>query len=279
MIEELFDIERYAYRDSPIHRLDARVKILVVFAAIVAMVSVPYSPLVFTVGVIFFAFFIVLWAFTRLSPIVYIKRALVIIPLWGVVILFQIFIKNPYYTEFTTLYTLPFGICIYAESIQFAFILFVKFLITISFVILLSSTTKVQDMLDGGQRLGLPAEFALALGMMIRYLFVFGYMYRKIVQTLETKAFDPFDRNLPYRYRMRQIGYTIGTMFVRSYEQGERVYMSMLCRGYGKQSHLFLKKKGISSREWAFLMVSLSFIVIIPVWVWFTKYSIYQTLI
>jgi len=112
-----------------------------------------------------------------------------------------------------------------------------------------------------------------------RYLFVFGYMYRKIVQTLETKAFDPFDRNLPYRYRMRQIGYTIGTMFVRSYEQGERVYMSMLCRGYGKHSHLFLKKKGISSTEWAFLVVSLGFIVIIPVWVWFSKYSIYQTLI
>ena len=81
--------------------------------------------------------------------------------------------------------------------------------------------------------------------MMIRYLFVFGYMYRKIVQALETKAFDPFDRNLPYRYRMRQIGYTIGTMFIRSYEQGERVYTSMLCRGYGRQSHLFYKEKRI----------------------------------
>ena len=80
---------------------------------------------------------------------------------------------------YTTVAVLPFGINIYAESIQFAFILFVKFIITISFIILLSSTTKVQDMLDGGRRLGLPAEFALALGMMIRYLFVFGYMYRK----------------------------------------------------------------------------------------------------
>ncbi len=273
MIEELFDIERYAYRDSVIHRLDARAKILVVFATIIAIVSVPYSPIVLTVGTIFFIFFLVLWALTRLSPMVYLKRALLIIPLWGIVILFQIFIKNPYYTEYTTLVALPFGINIYAESIQFAFILLVKFIITISFIILLSSTTKVQDMLDGGRRLGLPAEFALALGMMVRYLFVFGYMYRKIVQTLETKAFDPFDRNLPYRYRMRQIGYTIGTMFIRSYEQGERVYTSMLCRGYGRHSHLFLKKKGFKLSEWVFLVVCLGFIIIIPVTAWLKQVS------
>ena len=268
MIEELFDIERYAYRDSIIHRLDARVKIVVVFAAIIAMVSVPYSTMVFTVGAIFLLFFCLLWSLTSLSPVVYLKRALLIIPLWGVVILFQIFLKNPYYQEFHPLMVLPFGIAIYAESVQFALILLVKFVATISFVILLSSTTKLQDLLDGSQRLGLPAEFALALGMMFRYLFVFGYMYRKIVQTLETKAFDPFDRNLPYRYRMRQIGYTIGTMFIRSYEHGERIYTSMLCRGYGKNSHLFVRKKPILRNEWAFLCLSLAFVIAVPLWVY-----------
>jgi cobalt/nickel transport system permease protein len=275
MIEELFDIERFANRDSYLHRLDARVKIIVVFAAIIAMVAVPYSTMVFTVGAIFFIFFMVLWAISGLSPWIYVKRALVIISLWGIVILFQIFLKNPYYTEYHAIVTLPFGISIYAESVQFAFILFTKFIITVSFVILLSSTTRVQDLLDGGQRLGLPSDFALALGMMIRYMFVFGYMYRKIVQTLETKAFDAFDRSLPYRYRMRQIGYTIGTMFIRSYEQGERVYISMLCRGYGKQSHLFIKKKSLITTEWAFLTICIGFIVIMPVAIWLSHFALY----
>jgi len=272
MIEELFDIERFANRDSFIHRLDARVKIVVIFAAIVAMVAVPYSTMVFTIGAIFFIFFIVLWALSRLSPSIYLKRALVIISLWGIVILFQIFLKNPYYSEYTTIVILPFGIRIYAESVQFAFILFTKFMVTVSFIILLSSTTRLQDLLDGGQRLGLPADFALALGMMIRYLFVFGYMYRKVVQTLETKGFDPFDRNLPYRYRMRQIGYTIGTMFIRSYEQGERVYISMLCRGYGKKSHLYIRKKSLNTIEWTFLTASICFIIIMPVTIWISHF-------
>jgi len=232
MIEELFFIEKQAYHDSFMHRLDARVKIILAFAVIIAIVAVPYSPIVWTVGTIFFAFFVVLWAASGVSPIIYAKRLAAIVPLWGIIILFQIFFKNRYYTDYHVLYTLPFGISIYAESVEFAWILAVKFLICISFIILLSSTTKMQDLLQGASRLGLPAEIALALGMMIRYLFVFGYIFRKVNETLRTKCFDAFDRHLPYRYRLRQLGYTIGTMFIRSYEQGERVYTSMLCRGY-----------------------------------------------
>jgi len=243
MIEELFAIERDAYKDSVIHRLDARVKITIAFAAIIALVAVPYSPMIFTVGAIFFGFFCILWLCTRLSLVIYAKRVLSIVPLWGIIIFFQIFLKNKYYTDYTVVMSLPFGINIYAQSIEFAFILLVKFVICISFIILLSSTTKMHEMLEGAARMGLPAEFALALGMMIRYLFVFAYMFRKINETLKTKCFDAFDRHLPFLYRLRQLGYTMGTMFIRSYEQGERVYTSMLCRGYGRDSYLFVAKK------------------------------------
>lgn len=274
MIEELFQIERDAYRDSPMHRLDARIKIILSFAAIIALVAIPYSPMIYTVGAIFFVFFCVLWAFTGLSPVTYLKRLMTIVPLWGVIIFFQIFLKNKYYTDYHSLLTLPFGIHIYAESIEFAFILLVKFVVSISFIILLSSTTKTQDLLEGAARMGLPAEFALALGMMIRYLFVFGYMYRKINETLRTKCFDAFDRKLPYRYRLRHIGYTIGTMFIRSYEQGERVYVSMLCRGYGRESYLFIRKKPLKQAEVAFLAGSVLFIIIIPVGVWLLAFRL-----
>lgn len=270
MIEELFQIERDAYKDSPIHRLDARVKIVLAFAAIIALVAVPYSPMIYSVGAVFFLFFCVLWGLTRLSPVVYAKRLLAIVPLWGIIIFFQIFLKNRYYTTYDVVMSLPFGINIYAQSIEFAFILLVKFVVCISFIILLSSTTKMHDMLEGGARMGLPAEFALALGMMIRYLFVFGYMFRKMNETLKTKCFDPFDRHLPYRYRLRQMGYTIGTMFIRSYEQGERVYTSMLCRGYGRESYLFVTRKPLKRTEWAFLGASLLFIIAIPVAFWMT---------
>jgi len=268
MIEELFFIEKQAYHDSFIHRLDARVKILLAFSVIIAIVAVPYSTMVYTVGAIFFAFFVVLWTISRISPVVYGKRLLAIVPIWGIIIVFQIFFKNKYYTDYTVLWSLPLGINIYAQSVEFACILAAKFLVCISFIILLSSTTKLQDMLQGASRLGLPAELALALGMMIRYLFVFGYIFRKVNETLKTKCFDAFDHQLSYRYRLRQLGYTIGTMFIRSYEQGERVYTSMLCRGYGRDSHLFITKKPLLGHEWAFLSLSVLFIIVVPVGVW-----------
>lgn len=64
-------------------------------------------------------------------------------------------------------------------------------------------------------------------------------------------------------------------MFIRSYEQGERVYTSMLCRGYGRESHLFIAKKPLLTGEWAFLFSCIAFIVAIPVTVWFTQVRLF----
>lgn len=274
MIEEIFQIEKHAYKDSFIHRLDARVKIILAFAVIIAIVSVPYSIMVYTVGAIFFGFFLILWALTRLSPRVYLQRLIEIAPLWGIVIFFQIFLKNKYYMDYHAVLALPFGISVYSESIEFAFILLVKFIVSISFIILLSSTTKVQDILEGGTRMGLPADFALVLGMMLRYLFVFGYIYRKVTDALVTRCFDAFDRKLPYRYRLRQMGYILGTMFIRAYEQGERVYISMLCRGYGRDSYLYVKKKSLGQKDLAFLSLSIAVVIAVPVFVWLVPFRL-----
>ena len=268
MIEELFYIEKSAYKDSHIHRLDARVKIICAFSLIIAMVAVPYSRIVFAVGGIFFVFFLMIWVVSHLPPAIFVKRLAMILPFGLFIILFQIFFTNQYYTVFHTIADLPFGLHIYAESLEFSAILLVKFVVSVSSIILLSSTTKLQDMLEGAGRMGLPAEFALILGMMIRYLFVFAYMYRKVNESLATRCFDPFNPELPYRYRMKQVGYTIGTIFIRSYEQGERVYTSMLCRGYGSKSHIFLIKKPLKRIEWIELTLCMIFIITVPVVIW-----------
>ncbi|MFA6673516.1 MAG: energy-coupling factor transporter transmembrane component T, partial [Methanoculleus sp.] len=161
-----------------------------------------------------------------------------------------------------TIATLPFGIEVYAESVRFASILLVKFLVSISFIILLSSTTRMQDMIEAAGRLGLPREFTLTLGMMVRYIFVFADMFGRIRTAMETRCFDPLDRTLPYRYRLHQVGYTVGTIFIRSYEQGERTYTSMLCRGYGANAGLYIGKKPLRAGEVVFFAATLAFIVL-----------------
>ena len=270
MIEELFYIEKAAYRESFIHQIDARVKIIGMFALIISMVAIPYSTLVLSIGIIFFAFLTVLWTLAGLPWLIYAKRLLMVLPFGFFIIVFQIFFTNRYYPVFHVIANLPFGIHIYAESIEFAVILLVKFVVCVSAIILLSSTTKLHDMLEGAGRMGLPPEFALTFGMMIRYLFVFGYIYRKVNESLATRCFDPLNSALSYSYRMKQIGYTVGTIFIRSYEQGERVYTSMLCRGYGKDSHIFIEKKPLRAFEWSFLLFCLIIAITVPVTIWLT---------
>jgi len=275
MMEELFYIEKSSYRDSIVHQLDARVKIIGLFAVIIAMVAIPYSTMVLSTGILFLAFLGALWALACLPWRVYAKRLIMVLPFGFFLIFFQIFFTNRYYAVFHVIATLPFGIQIYAESVEFATILLVKFIVCVSAIILLSSTTKLHDMLEGAGRMGLPPEFALIFGMMIRYLFVFGYIYRKINESLATRCFDPFDTALPYRYRMKQIGYTVGTIFIRSYEQGERVYTSMLCRGYGRHSFLYINKKPLSRCDVAFLSVSIIFVITVPVILWVTAVRLF----
>jgi cobalt/nickel transport system permease protein len=76
MIEDLFDLEQVTSRTSIIHSLDARVKIIVCTAAIVALVAIPYSPVVYTVSAIFFVLFLILWALSGIPGMVYIRRLL-----------------------------------------------------------------------------------------------------------------------------------------------------------------------------------------------------------
>lgn len=268
MIEELFAIEQVAQGTSPVHRCDARVKILVVFAFIIAAVAFPYTTGVYLPCAVFLAFFAVLWAVSRISPLEYLKRLLLVLPFGFFLIIFQIFFTNPHYAEFHPLVTLPLGIAVYAESVEFATILTAKFLVCISFIILLSSTTTMQGMLEGAGRLGLPTEFTLILGMMVRYLFLFGRMYVRVTAALQTRCFDALDRTLPYRYRLKMLAYEVGTIFIRSFEQGERTYTSMLCRGYGRDSRLLITKKPLRVVEWAFLAGTIAFIVATSALAW-----------
>ena len=64
-------------------------------------------------------------------------------------------------------------------------------------------------------------------------------------------------------------------MFIRAYEQGERVYTSMLCRGYGRNSFLFVTRKPLKRGEWAFLSACMLFIIVVPLTVWLTSVRLF----
>ncbi len=197
--------------------------------------------MIYTVGAIFFAFFVVLWTVSRLSPAVYLKRltSCRLASSDHIPDLFQ----EPVHESFTTIAYPAVRDRDLCESVGFASILLVKFLVSVSFIILLSSTTRTRDLPRGAGRLGLPAEFTLTLGMMLRYLYVFGYDTEDDPVALETRCFNPFDRTLPCRYagwRRWRMPWGPSSSGPTSRGNGRT---AMLCRGYGRESHLYASRK------------------------------------
>ena len=91
----------------------------------------------------------------------------------------------------------------------------------------LAATTQPQDLLRGLQRLRVPDLFVQIMGFMIRYLDVVTAELARMMTALRSRGCDPRSpRHWPVLAR------SLGALFIRSYERGERVHLAMLSRGY-----------------------------------------------
>jgi cobalt/nickel transport system permease protein len=64
-------------------------------------------------------------------------------------------------------------------------------------------------------------------GFMVRYLGIVAGEGRRMHVARQSRGYDP-----RWLWQARGIAASAGTLFVRSYERGERVYLAMLSRGY-----------------------------------------------
>lgn len=91
----------------------------------------------------------------------------------------------------------------------------------------LAATTEAGDVLDGLRRLRMPGLIVEIMGFMIRYLDVVTADLGRMITAMRSRGVDPRSpRHWPALAR------TLGALFVRSYERGERVHLAMLSRGY-----------------------------------------------
>ena len=93
---------------------------------------------------------------------------------------------------------------------------------------LLVATTDVRDLLQALDRLHVPRAFTAITGFMIRYVEVITGELRQMRVARISRGHDP-----RWIWQARAVAATAGTLFIRSYERGERVYLAMASRGYG----------------------------------------------
>lgn len=219
-------IDRFSQGESPIHRLDARAKLLAVLAytgvlvsfdryAVAALVPMTIAPLA------------MLWL-GRIPLWFALRRVLLLSPFIAMLCLF-----SPFYDRAIHLVAFGpwrFGVAggwLTAASIA------VKFALGVLALTALTCTTPFALLLEAMRKLRAPRLLVMQLGFLYRYLFV---LIGEAMRIRRARDFRGAAR-APAGRRLRAVGGVIGSLFVRTLDRSERIHMAMRARGYRGEPH------------------------------------------
>nr|WP_227467055.1 cobalt ECF transporter T component CbiQ [Nocardioides lijunqiniae] len=202
---------------SAVHRAPAHLKILALVAFMLTVVATPrdWYP-------VFGGYLLVVVSVVLLSrvPVLYVVRRMVIEVPFVVFALLVPFIATGPRTEVL-------GVAVSEPGLLAAWGLLAKGTLGVMASLTLAATTEPTDVLVGLRRLHLPDLVVQIMGFMIRYLDVVTADLGRMMVSMRSRGMNPRSpRSWPTLAR------TLGALFIRSYERGERVHLAMLSRGY-----------------------------------------------
>jgi cobalt/nickel transport system permease protein len=205
---------------SPLHRLDARAKIIGLIGFVVVIVSTAAQA--FWAFALYAAILAFLVGLSRL-PVGYVaKRMLVVVPFVLMVAIFLPF----FHRSGVGGYSLG-GLQVTADGLLVLWNVAAKGTFGALSMILLGSTTTFPDMTEGFARLRVPRVFVLIVSFMYRYSFVFVEELRRMQRAMASRNY-----RARWLWNVPVLGRMLGALFLRSYHRGERVYVAMVSRGY-----------------------------------------------
>jgi len=207
----------YLHRHTVVHSLPSHLKIIAALSFILIVVSTPVTQ-----WGAFVAYFLWLFVVVRIAQIPYgtlFKRALIEIPF----IFFAILM--PFFGSGETIQVGPFEL--YREGLIAGAGIVVKGTLGVMTAIILSTSTTAREILRGLERLRLPVLMVQIASFMLRYVNVVNDEMERMKIAQESRGFEATGMK-----SWRVLATAAGALFIRSYERGERVHLSMLSRGY-----------------------------------------------
>ena len=220
-------LDQYSDRDSFIHRLDPRTKFVATLLFILLLSSLP--PGGWPAFALCFLLVATLILWSRLPVLFVLKRSLVIVPFVLLITLFIPFFKEG---EVAGSYNIwIWQVQVTYSGLQLLGNILAKAWLSILSLILLTATTRLPNLLKGLAQMGLPRVIIMILSFMYRYIFILMDEVMRMRQARDSRNFGG-----GRRWQVQTVGNMIGTLFLRSYERGERVYAAMVARGFDGQS-------------------------------------------
>ncbi len=234
-------LDTLSYKDTFVHRLDPRVKILVSFLFILFVVSYPKYELSALMPFFIYPVFLLTAGNIPFKAIA--KKVLFVSP-------FAIFIGifNPLID--TNVMLTPFGFPVSGGWISF-FSIIVKFILTVSTALLLIAVTSFPGICEALERMKLPKLFVIQLLFLYRYLFVLLDVALRMIRAREARSFGSRGKEIKTFIRL------ISVLLVRSVERAERIYQAMLARGFRGEIRV-LKRHSLGYYDILFAVVSIS---------------------
>jgi cobalt/nickel transport system permease protein len=231
-------LDPYRPHPSPVHALDARIKLVLTVAFILACSLTPIG--IWFVYILLFALILAVIILSELGVVYVLKRSALALPfmLAALPLLFTV--------QGSPLWSLALGgwmLSISQEGlVRFLSIAINSWLSGVAAIVLASSTT-FPDLLGAMRSLHIPRLLVGIFGLMWRYLFV---LVDEVLRLQRARAARSGELTQPgvkpggsLAWRARVTGGMAGNLFLRGLERSDRIYLAMVSRGYDGEVRSF----------------------------------------
>jgi cobalt/nickel transport system permease protein len=223
------ELDRYVSRQSPAHRADPRLKVVLALAAVLSITLLPRGA---------FGAYALVWlviaatsAYARLGPFRPVRGSWVVLPFTLVAV--PLLFTRPG-DPLASFELGPLTLTITEAGLVDTATIVLKSWLSVQVALLLAYTTAFTDLVDGLRGLRVPALIVAIVSFMYRYLAVLGDEAARMSRARASRsAAAPQGRSGGSAWwRATVTGSMVGSLFIRSYERSERIYAAMLARGF-----------------------------------------------
>ncbi|GIM90328.1 cobalt ECF transporter T component CbiQ [Paractinoplanes toevensis] len=204
-------------RPSPVHRLAPEVKIAATVLFTIVVVATPRTEFVAFAG--YAGLLAVVAVLARIPAPWLLKRSTIELPF----VLLAVWLPFAGHGERVDWL----GLSLSVDGLYGAWNIFAKGTLGVLASLLLAASTTSRDLILGLDRLRCPSVFTQIATFMLRYLDVLADDARRMRIARLSRGYDP-----RFLWQVKAFAVGIGSLFLRAYERGERVYLAMVSRGY-----------------------------------------------
>lgn len=246
---DIGQMDELGRRDSPAHRLDARVKIVVTLVFLVAVMSFPrYEVSALIPFMLYPAALVGLGGL----PAGYLLRKVALAAPFALVI----GIFNPFFDRQPVL--MIGGVAVSGGWVSFASLM-IRFGLTVGTALALVACTGIHRLCAGLERLGVPQAFAVQVLFLYRYLFVVADEGQRVRRGVAMRSGGAHSLGFGVYASL------VGHLLIRSMDRAQRVYRAMLARGFDGEIRV-LRAQPIRWADAVFLLGWAVFIVAARCW-------------